>query len=285
MLTEQRFHGSPDQPSPAASPRDSRPPASHQLSQSGTRRQEAVDTMSSSEPGSESAADERIVYIVDDEQAVRDSLVALLQSVSIHAEAYESPASFLHSFVPDQAGCIVLDVRLPGMSGLELHEHLLQQGIQTPVIILTGYAEVGTAVQALKNGVVEFLEKVTSDQQLLDHVQQAMRDDARRRARRESARETRGYYERLPRRERQILAQVATGRTSQQIADHLQELKRKTVEAHRARIMRKMKAVNVADLVRKYLELRQTGAVNDPLEEPDSPDAGSHGAPPASEES
>lgn len=224
------------------------------------------------------AQDDRVVYLVDDDPDFLSSLAELLRTIDLSVEAYASPDAFLHGFVPERAGCIVLDIRLPRMSGLELYDHLVSKGVQTPVIILTGFAEVSTAVQALKNGVVEYLEKVTSSQVLLDHVQHAMRSDMERRTRIEAARETREHYEQLTPRERQILSQVARGLTSQQIADNLRELKRKTVEAHRARIMRKMKATNVAGLVRKYLELCQTGVV-DVLPEEIPPSASGRNAP------
>lgn len=223
--------------------------------------------------GASETENDRVVYVVDDDQDFRTSLVTLLKSVDLLVEDFPTPAAFLSQFVPSRAGCILLDLRLPGMSGLELYEQLVRQDVLTPVIILTGHADVPTAVQALKGGVVEYLEKVTGAQALLDHVQLAMRNDAGRRRKLAAVRDTIAAYQQLTKRERQILALVASGQTSQEIADNLKALKRKTVEAHRARIMRKMNATNVADLVRKYLALRQAGAVDDVLPENDPPDA------------
>lgn len=208
--------------------------------------------------------DVRVVHVVDDDHKYRKSLIDLLESVDLRVNGHASPIEFLNSFDEQRAGCIVLDIRMPGMSGLEVHEHLLSRNVATPVIFLTGHGEVGIVVQAMKNGAVEVFEKTVSEQDLLDAVQAAVRSEAERQLHVESVRRLLARFQQLTPREQEILAQVATGRSSQQIADHLQGLKRKTVETHRASIMRKMKAPNVAGLVRMYFDLRRAGAVKAP---------------------
>ncbi|MCA9115295.1 MAG: response regulator transcription factor [Planctomycetaceae bacterium] len=209
--------------------------------------------------------DRRVVYLVDNDEGFRESMVDLLKSVELDVIDFASPLDFLEEFEPERAGCIMLDIRMPEMSGLDLHTRLHERDVRTPVIIITGYGEVSTAVQALKSGAVEYIEKSDSEHKLLDRVQAAMRADAERRVLESALKETLIRYKQLTPREREILAQVATGRSSREIADYLKELKQKTVEAHRARIMRKMEAPNVAGLVRMYLQLRENGLVDDPL--------------------
>ena len=211
--------------------------------------------------------DQCVVYLVDDNEMFRESLVYLLESVDLRVIAFSSPDAFLAEFVPERAGCILLDIRMPGLSGIDLHEKLVERGVRAPVIIITGHGEVETAVRALTNGAAGYIEKSDSQQEVIDRVQSALRDDADRRSRERSLDLMLQRFLRLTPREREILAQVATGRSSRQISEHLQELKQKTVEAHRARIMRKMDAPNVAGLMRMYLQLRAAGLVTDELEE------------------
>jgi two-component system, LuxR family, response regulator FixJ len=189
------------------------------------------------------------VYIVDDDSGVRKSLCWLIETVGVPVKAFASAASFLDECDVRMPGCLVLDVVMPGMSGLELQEELRRRGVEIPVIMLTGYGDVPTAVRALKNGAIEFLEKPVDDDALLDQVQRALALDARRRKERG---EFDNVFERMTHltpREHEVLDLVVDGLSSKEIAAQL-SVSFKTVEAHRAKIMTKMEAESVADLVR-----------------------------------
>ena len=193
------------------------------------------------------------VYVVDDDQAVRDSLQWLIGSVGLGVETFASADEFLRRYDSHCAGCLLLDVRLPDMSGLELHEHLVEKGFDLPVIIITGHGDVPMAVRALKGGAVDFIEKPFSDQVLLDRLLRALEADSQNHARREQSREIAQRLARLTPRERQVLDLVAIGKTSRHIARDL-SVATKTVEAHRAHIMEKMQATSVAHLVRMTVQ-------------------------------
>lgn len=197
-------------------------------------------------------ASEPTVFIVDDDQAVRDSLQWLIQSVGLHVVTFPDALSFLDQVSEDQAGCIVLDVRLPGMSGLELQQKLTVRGIRMPVIIVTGHGDVPMAVRAMKAGAMDFIEKPFSDQMLLDQVQKAIDIDARHRAERKVSKAILERLRSLSPREREVLERVVDGKVTREIAAEL-SLADKTVEAHRARVMEKMKAGSIAELVRLTL--------------------------------
>jgi FixJ family two-component response regulator len=189
------------------------------------------------------------VYIVDDDQATRKSLRWLVETLGVPVQTFHCAVSFLDAYDPSMPGCLVLDMMMPGMSGLELQKELIHRGIEIPVIVLTGYADVSTAVNTLKNGAVEFLEKPFNDDVLLEQIRKALALDALRRSQR-GAREL--VYERMGRltpREREILDHVVEGLSSKEIAGRL-DVSFKTVEAHRAKVMRKMEAESVAQLVR-----------------------------------
>jgi len=197
-------------------------------------------------------ASDPTVFIVDDDQAVRDSLQWLIQSVGLHVVTFPDALSFLNQVSEDQAGCIVLDVRLPGMSGLELQQKLTARGIRMPVIIVTGHGDVPMAVRAMKAGAMDFIEKPFSDQMLLDQVQKAIDIDARHRAERKVSKAILERLRSLSPREREVLERVVDGKVTREIAAEL-SLADKTVEAHRARVMEKMKAGSIAELVRLTL--------------------------------
>jgi two-component system response regulator FixJ len=197
---------------------------------------------------------EPTVFVVDDDPAMRDSLRWLLQSAGLAVEPYAAAEEFLSAYDPARPGCLVLDVRMPGMSGLKLQDVLAARRIQLPVIVITGYAEVPTAVRALKTGAIDFIEKPFSDELLLDRIRQAIAADRQTReaeARRAAAMER---FVSLTPREREVMELVTTGKANKVIAAEL-NLSPKTVEVHRANVMKKMEVDSVAELVRVSLLL------------------------------
>ncbi len=191
---------------------------------------------------------ESTVFVVDDDDAVRNSMRWLVESIGLPVETYASAREFLETHDPNRPGCLVLDVRMPGMSGLDLQERLHENGIVIPIIVVTGHGDVPTAVRAIKAGAVEFIEKPVNDQLLLDTIQRCIEKDAE--YRQESA--TRSViatsYISLTPREREVMAQVVAGEPNKVIARNL-DLSAKTIEAHRAAVMRKMEADSLANLV------------------------------------
>lgn len=195
------------------------------------------------------------VFVVDDEQAMRESLRWLIESVGLAVETFPTARDFLLAYDPSRPGCLVLDVRMPGMSGLELQEELLSRGLRIPTIILTGYAEVPMAVRALKAGAVDFMEKPFSDQLLLDRIQQAIESD---RVAREAHAEIALVLDRLATltpREREVMDLVVSGHANREVAEKL-GVSPKTVEVHRAHVMDKMKVDSLAELVRQVMHAR-----------------------------
>jgi RNA polymerase sigma factor (sigma-70 family) len=201
--------------------------------------------------------DDACVYVVDDDPAVGDSLCFLLRSVGLPAKAFGSAEDFLRHYDPERPGCLVLDVRMPGMSGLELQDEIKKRGIAVPVIILTAHGEISAAARAFKNGALDFLEKPCNDQQLLDAVNRALRTDRQWRQERQALAQTEQRLQRLTEREREVLRLILAGLSSREIAHRL-GLQHKTVESHRTNILRKMQARNVADLVRQVTQIAQS---------------------------
>lgn len=194
------------------------------------------------------------VLIVDDDDAVRSSLRLLLKSVGLPAIAYASATDFLSAWQPEQPGCLVLDVRMPGMSGLELQHELNRRGAIIPVIFITGHADIPMAVEAIQHGAFDFLQKPFRDQDLIDRVQRALTTDAQQRrelAKREVIRER---FDSLTPREREVLTLVTRGKANKVMAGDL-GVSQRTVEIHRARVMEKMGAASLAQLVRMMLDL------------------------------
>ena len=192
---------------------------------------------------------EPTVFVVDDDAAVRQSFEWLVGSVGLRTETFESAQAFLMAYDPARPGCLVLDVRMPGMSGLELQERLLAEGITLPIIVVSGYGDVPTAVRVLKQGAVDFVEKPFSDQAMLDRIQASIEHDQRTReaqAERAGVRDSRAS---LTRRETEVMESVIAGSANKEIARALQ-ISPKTVEVHRANVMQKMRADSLADLVR-----------------------------------
>jgi FixJ family two-component response regulator len=192
---------------------------------------------------------QQTVFIVDDEPAIRRSLHLLIEMLGVPVRTFPSAASFLEAYQPGDAGCLILDLRMPGMSGLGLQQELIRRGFDIPIIVLTGFGDIPSAIRTLKSGAVEFLEKPVDDDVLLDHVRRALALDAQRRRQRSEHDSVRVRIERLTPREREVLRLVVDGLPSKEIAQRL-HVSCKTVEAHRARIMRKMETDGVADLVR-----------------------------------
>ncbi len=193
--------------------------------------------------------DEPLVIVIDDDASVRDGISDLLHSVGLTAQAFASTREFLEKAPRDAPGCIVLDVRLPGASGLEFQRSLETHGIHLPVIFISGHGDVPMTVRAMKSGAIEFLTKPVPEQELLDAVNAGIERD---RARREKARWTAELQQRfasLTPREREVMALVVTGRRNKQIAAQA-NMSEMTVKVHRSQIMRKMGAKSVVDLVR-----------------------------------
>ncbi len=196
---------------------------------------------------------EPVIHVVDDDPAVRRSLEWLIESVGLKAQTYASATEFLERYDPEAPGCMVLDVRMPGMSGLELQERLRESGVELPIIVVTAFGDVPMAVRAMKNGAVDFVEKPISDQILLDHIQRVVAEDVARHQQRAAQNEVRQRIGSLTRRERQVMELVVEGLSSRRIAERL-GVSTKTVEAHRSKVMRKLKVRNVSELVRCVYE-------------------------------
>ena len=195
------------------------------------------------------------VFVVDDDAAVRDALALLLRSVGLRAETYGSAADFLAAHDPGRPGCLLLDIRMPGMGGLDLQRELIAHGSIVPVISITGHGDVTMAVRALQDGAVDFVQKPFRDQDLLDRVQNAIELDAKSRAdlaRRTEILERMGT---LTARESEVMERVVEGSPNKAIAYDL-GISERTVEVHRARVMEKMQASSLPHLVRMVLGSR-----------------------------
>jgi two-component system, LuxR family, response regulator FixJ len=196
------------------------------------------------------------VFIVDNDLSIRRSLAWLLESVTIRAETFETAEAFLDAYTLDRPGCLVLDVRLPGMSGVALQEELEQRGIKLPLIMITGFADVDTAVRVLKRGAFDFIEKPFTEEVLLDCVRQAIALDAHRRRDGAARERVTSQLARLTARERAVFDQVVLGKPNKVVAIEF-GISEKTVEAHRARVMHKLGASSLAELVRMDLQASQ----------------------------
>ncbi len=196
-----------------------------------------------------------MVYIVDDDKALLKSLRWLLESVDLNVVAFESAREFLDNFDPDTPGCLLLDVRMPSMSGLELRHILQERGVNIPTIVFTGHGDVGMAVECMKTGAFDFIEKPCNEQQLVDRVHDAIEHDQALRKRQASLVEASALYGRLTPRERELMELIVEGLPNKQSAVRL-GISEKTVEVHRSRIMKKLEAKGVADVVKLALLLR-----------------------------
>jgi len=194
-------------------------------------------------------AEAPIVFVVDDDESVREALRSLFRSVSLKVETFGSAADFLRSELPDVASCLVLDVRLPGVSGLDFQAELAKANIHIPIIFMTGHGDIPMSVQAMKAGAVDFLTKPFRDQDMLDAVAAAIERDRSRRKDEQRLSDVRARFDSLTEREREVMGLVTAGLMNKQIAGEL-GLSEITVKIHRGHVMRKMAARSLADLVR-----------------------------------
>ncbi len=189
------------------------------------------------------------VFIVDDDPLIRDALDQLIKSVGLRAHTFSSAPEFLEQDLPEMPSCLVLDIRMPRLSGLDLQDELAKRGLRIPIIFITGHGTVPLSVRAMKGGAVDFIQKPFEDQELLDAIHHAIEKDRQTRTEQGEIRETKRRVESLTPREYEVLVLVAAGMLNKQIAYDL-EMSENTVKTHRARIMRKMKVESLADLVR-----------------------------------
>lgn len=194
-----------------------------------------------------------VVFIVDDDDAVRSALRLLIRSVGLQAISFASADEFLASYDARQPGCLVLDVRMPGMSGLELQQELNKRGATIPVIFITGHGDVPMAVEAMQHGAADFLQKPFGDQDLLDRVRKALANDAEARASMAVLAVTRQRLESLTPRETEVMRLVTRGKANKVIGAEL-GVSQRTVEIHRAHVMEKMQARSLAELVRMVMD-------------------------------
>jgi two-component system response regulator FixJ len=189
------------------------------------------------------------VYIIDDEQDVREALQMLLKSIGLTVETFPSAGEFFDQYQMEWPGCILVDIRMPGMSGIELQRKLNAMGAPIPVILISGHADVPTAVRVIQEGAVDLLEKPINDQELLDKVQSAINSDGERRQAYLAQKQIQSCYDQLTPREKEIMNEVTLGKMNKVIAYEL-DITTRTVELHRAHVMEKMQARSLADLVR-----------------------------------
>jgi FixJ family two-component response regulator len=192
---------------------------------------------------------EQVVFVIDDDASVRDSLKNLLESVGLHAELFDSAQAFMNFRPPEVPSCLILDVRLPGLSGLEFQNELVKRGVSLPIIFITGHGDIPMSVRAMKLGAVEFLTKPFRDQDLLEAVGVGLDRDRARRRDTKTVAALRGRYESLTTREKEVIGFVVAGLANKQIAAKM-GISNATAKVHRANIMRKMQAHSLAELLR-----------------------------------
>jgi FixJ family two-component response regulator len=192
---------------------------------------------------------EQIVFVIDDDESMRVGLTYLFQSMNLHVEVFSTAAAFLDSKLPNIASCLVLDIRLPGVNGLEFQDGLAKAGIHIPIVFMTGHGDIPMSVKAMKAGAIDFLPKPFRDQDMLDAVTRALDQDRKRRDEDKNLSKLRHLFETLTPREREVLPLVISGLMNKQIAYRL-EISEITVKIHRGQVMKKMEARSLADLVR-----------------------------------
>jgi len=195
-----------------------------------------------------------LIHLIDDDAAVRESLALLISTVGLRVQTWERPDTFLAEFDRQGIGAIVLDVRMPGISGLSVLDTLIAQGVDQPILMLTGHGTVEMCRRAFKAGAAEFLEKPVNDEQLLEALQQAVRQHVKSRERHQADRLARERYAQLSEREREVLGLIVSGLTNKEIGRAL-DLSPRTVETHRAHLFAKLQAESLAQLIRAYAAL------------------------------
>ncbi len=190
-----------------------------------------------------------VVFVVDDDASIRDAMQRLFRSVGLHAEVFDSAAAFLQTKLTDVPCCLVLDVRLPGLSGLDFQTELAKANIEIPIVFMTGHGDIPMSVQAMKAGAIEFLSKPFRDQDMLDAARVGIEQDRARREGKKASSDVRAKFATLTQREQEVMAFVTAGRMNKQIAGELR-VAEITVKVHRGSVMRKMGAKSLADLVR-----------------------------------
>jgi FixJ family two-component response regulator len=190
-----------------------------------------------------------IVFVVDDDAGVREALTSLIRSIDLQVQTFGSAAEFLRGKLPDRPGCLVLDVRLPGLSGLDFQAELARSNVHIPIIFITGHGDIPMSVKAMKAGAVEFLTKPFRDQDMLDAIQAALDKDRSRRAQDKKLGDLRALFDSLTSREQEVIGFVTAGLMNKQIAAEM-GVSEITVKVHRGNVMRKMGARSLADLVR-----------------------------------
>ena len=192
------------------------------------------------------------VFVVDDDPAIRFAMQALMESIGLKHEILASGDEFLENVSDQRSGCLVLDIRMPGLGGLELQEELIRRGNTLPIIFITGHGDVPMAVDAMQKGAVDFIQKPFRDQDLLDRVREALATDEEQRKTQQEHAEVAERLARLTNREREVFDLVVTGKPNKVIAYEL-GVSQRTVEIHRARVMEKMSAKSLADLVKMHM--------------------------------
>ncbi|MEN9783986.1 MAG: hypothetical protein RJA24_1329 [Pseudomonadota bacterium] len=200
-----------------------------------------------------------LIHLIDDDAAVRDSLALLIGTVGLRVQTWASPQDFMTAFDRSSIGAIVLDVRMPGISGLTVLDKLVAEGVDQPVIMLTGHGTVDMCRRAFKSGAAEFLEKPVDDQALLDALQSAVQQHVKSRARNREDRDARERYAQLSEREREVLGLIVAGLTNKEIGRAL-DVSPRTVETHRANLFAKLDAESLAQLIRLYAALVEDAA-------------------------
>jgi len=201
------------------------------------------------------------VSVIDDEPDIRDALGMLLRSVGHNVKTYDSAQAYWDNFDPNITGCLVLDVRMPGMSGMELQARLKDLQYHPPIIMISGHGEIPMAVSAIKDGAIDFLQKPFSDQVLLDRVQQALHKDEEQRTKLEVVEDIKTNFEKLTEREREVMGAITQGKLNKVIAYEL-GVSTRTVEIHRARVMEKMGVRSVSSLTRKVAVLEENNIIS-----------------------
>ncbi len=193
------------------------------------------------------------VFIVDDDPAIRLAMQALMESVDLRHEIFDSGDEFLERVTDARPGCLVLDIRMPGLGGLELQQELINRGNELPIIFVTGHGDVPMAVEAMQKGAIDFIQKPFRDQDLLDRISDALKTDRKRRENKAQQSKVTERVQKLTKREREVFDLVVTGKPNKVIAYEL-GVSQRTVEIHRARVMEKMQARSLADLVKLHLQ-------------------------------